>query len=97
MSTSPPLLRLPRSVFVKLRLSFRKLLEAFILGQFVLQKIVSEVGVASAARGGLGAGGVNHVAHLAGALAGVLLMVALSRLLPPDEPRGAGDSDLATL
>lgn len=87
------------SVMVKLRFSFRKLLEAFILGQFVLQKILSEMTMAST-RGGIGAGGVNHVAHLAGALAGVLLMVALSKLVPPESKgsqRRPGDNDLVSL
>ena len=38
------------------------------------------------AGGGIGAGGVNHVAHLGGALCGVLLIAALSRLSAP--PKG---------
>jgi membrane associated rhomboid family serine protease len=32
--------------------------------------------------GGVGAGGVNHVAQLAGALAGVVLIALLSKILP---------------
>ena len=82
------------SVLVRMRWSFRKLLESFILGQFVVERIVNEVSVASAAQGGIGAGGVNHVAHLAGALAGVLLIVGLSKLFP--EGSASGDGGVAT-
>lgn len=38
----------------------------------------------AAAVGGVGAGGVNHVAHLAGALVGVALIWGLSKMLPPE-------------
>ena len=72
------------SVLTKLtRPSLRKLLEAIILGQFVVERFLSEAKMATAA-GGVGAGGVNHVAHLAGALAGVALIWMLSRVLPAD-------------
>ena len=64
-------------------------------------QIMSEVGSVGM-RGGIGAGGVNHVAHLGGALAGVMLIMALSRMFPQggdDEQSGGrggrGDSDLA--
>jgi membrane associated rhomboid family serine protease len=72
------------SVLTKLaKLDFRKLLEAVILGQFVIERFVSEAKAAAAA-GGIGAGGVNHVAHLAGALVGVALIWTLARILPPE-------------
>ena len=48
-----------------------------VLGQFVVGKMLSEVQVA--ATGGLA--GVNHVAHLAGAASGVLLVGGLRALL----------------
>jgi len=38
----------------------------------------------AAAVGGVGAGGVNHIAHLAGALVGVALIWGLSKMLPPE-------------
>jgi membrane associated rhomboid family serine protease len=64
----------------------RKLLEFFILGQFVVAQVLSEAR-AQAAGGAVLAGGlsVSHVAHLAGALAGVLL-VALLRAVPEPPP-----------
>ena len=65
-------------------MDLRKLLEAVILGQFVLKRFIGEA-QAAAASGGVGAGGVNHFAHLAGALAGVALIAALAKLRPPEE------------
>lgn len=70
-------------MLTKLRFDFRKLLEAVILGQFVVERFLSEAKLAAAA-GGVGAGGVNHVAHLAGALVGVALIWGLSKMLPPE-------------
>ena len=71
------------SVLVKLSWDWRKLLESFILGGFVVDRVWTEVG-ATTRGGAIGASGVNHIAHLAGAMCGVLLIVALSRLFPPD-------------
>lgn len=51
-----------------------------------------QVQLTSASSGGVGSAGVNHVAHLAGALCGVALMVLLSRLAPPaGEQLGSGE------
>ena len=71
---------------------WRKLLEAGILGTFVWERIWSEISITTKG-GGIGASNVNHVAHLAGALCGVLLIALLNRALPPlsdDDDDGAG-------
>jgi membrane associated rhomboid family serine protease len=80
------------SVLVKLSWDWRKLLESFILGSFVLEKVWPEIGVTTQG-GGIGASGVNHVAHLAGALCGVLLILAVSRMFPPQKGADDGDDD----
>ncbi len=62
------------SVLIRLTWNWRRLVEVIILGQFVVSQVLSEiqqVGVAD---------GVNRIAHLGGALAGVLLIVGLQRL-----------------
>ena len=83
------------SVLTKLNsFDWRKLLEAGILGTFVWERIWSEISITTQG-GGIGASNVNHVAHLAGALCGVLLIALLNRALPPlggdgdDESGGA--------
>eukprot|EP00240_Pyramimonas_obovata_P013623 CAMPEP_0118926138 /NCGR_PEP_ID=MMETSP1169-20130426/3912_1 /TAXON_ID=36882 /ORGANISM="Pyramimonas obovata, Strain CCMP722" /LENGTH=243 /DNA_ID=CAMNT_0006867635 /DNA_START=266 /DNA_END=997 /DNA_ORIENTATION=- len=76
------------SVLVKLSrgLKLWTIMESFILGQFVVKQIMSEVKMQMVKSGSMAAvGGVNHIAHLAGALAGVLLIWLLSRL-----PGGGG-------
>jgi len=70
------------SVLVRLSWDWRKLLESLVLGSFVVEKVWSELGATTT--GGVGASGTNHIAHLAGALCGVLLIAAVSRLLPPE-------------
>lgn len=75
------------SVLVKLSFDWRKLLESCILGSFVVDKVWHEVAVT--ASGASVGGGVNHVAHLAGALCGVILIVLLNKLLPRDPDDGA--------
>ncbi len=77
------------SVLVKLSFDWRKLLESFILGGFVWERIWSEIGMTTQG-GGVGATGINHLAHLAGAMCGVLLVLGLSRMLPPAKD---GDDD----
>ncbi len=67
---------------------WRRLLETAILGDFVFQRVWAELSVTTRG-GGIGASGVNHVAHLAGALCGVLLIALVTRALPPDD----GDAD----
>ncbi|KAF5835352.1 hypothetical protein DUNSADRAFT_7518 [Dunaliella salina] len=74
------------SVLSRLQLNLRSLLESLVLGQFVMTQVLSEL--KSQMRGGLTlAGGlqVSHLAHLGGALAGVLLVLLLQRLPAGDE------------
>lgn len=62
------------SVLIKLSWSWRKILEVLILGQFVIQQVITElqqVGLQD---------GVNRIAHIGGALAGVTLIMGLRRL-----------------
>ena len=72
------------SVLVKLTAGadWRKLLESAILGSFVVDKVWNEVAITAS---GTATGGVNHVAHLAGALCGVLLIWALQNAFPKQE------------
>lgn len=58
-------------------LDWRKLVELSVLGEFVIGKMLAEM--KTAATGGVA--GVNHVAHLSGAGAGVLLVVLIHTLL----------------
>lgn len=72
------------SVIAKFKPSLKRLLEFVILGQFVVQQVLSEFQMATAGRGmTMGGMQVGHVAHLAGAAVGVLLVVLLSRLPEP--------------
>lgn len=78
------------AVAVLARISWdpRRLLESVILGWFVTRQVVSEA--AAQVSGGATIGGlaVGHLAHLGGALAGVLLVLAL-KSLPDPGPDGA--------
>jgi membrane associated rhomboid family serine protease len=78
-------------VVSKLRPSAKRLLEAAILGSFVVRQVLQEVSMVSAGKGAAlassaAAGGttVGHWAHLGGAAAGVLLVLLLSRLPAAD-------------
>lgn len=73
------------SILLKLSSGFsiRKVVEAGILGQFVVGSLQQEFMKQGSVMGKgamVGASGVSHVAHLAGAAAGVLLIFLLSRL-----------------
>lgn len=78
-------------VVVKLfsyRFSFRKLVEAIVLGSFVVKQVAGEAGMVvsgktTAVMGGMS---IGHVAHLGGAMAGVLLLLALARLPSAERP-----------
>lgn len=65
------------SVLLKLQFSsWRKVLEAMILGQFVVQQVWQEVRNQVAVGA---ASNISHVAHLGGALSGVLFIVLLAK------------------
>mmetsp|Transcript_33191 Transcript_33191/g.105816 ORF Transcript_33191/g.105816 Transcript_33191/m.105816 type:complete len:331 (+) Transcript_33191:21-1013(+) len=73
------------SVLVKMSFSLRKLLEMGILGQFVWERLINEVGMQAGEGKVMGGLAVNHIAHLAGALVGVLLIFLLSRISEPGD------------
>lgn len=62
------------SVLIRLRLDWRRLLEALVLGQFVVSQVMEETQ-------NLGAqDGVSHLTHVGGAITGALFVAAVSRL-----------------
>lgn len=63
----------------------RRLLEFFILGQYVVSQVLSEARAQAAGGTMIGGVSVSHVAHLAGALAGVLLVALLRAIPEPSE------------
>jgi membrane associated rhomboid family serine protease len=73
-------------VLTKLRPSAKRLLEAVILGSFVVKQVLQEVSMVSSGKAGLVAAGmsVGHWAHLGGAAAGVLLVLLLNKLPSSD-------------
>ncbi|XP_060673742.1 rhomboid-like protein 11, chloroplastic isoform X3 [Ziziphus jujuba] len=77
------------SVLVKMSWDWRKILEVLILGQFVIEKVMDAAQASTALsgpfRGGHALQSINHIAHLSGALVGVLL-VWLLRKVPSDSP-----------
>ncbi|XVE97544.1 hypothetical protein REPUB_Repub03eG0028400 [Reevesia pubescens] len=89
------------SVLVKMSWDWRKILEVLILGQFVIEKIQNFklIAVMEAAQASTGLSGssyslqsVNHIAHLSGALIGVLLVWLLSKI--PSQPHDKEISNL---
>ncbi|GIM11587.1 hypothetical protein Vretimale_15071 [Volvox reticuliferus] len=75
------------SVVTRLRWNLKQLLEAAVLGQFVVRQVLEEA--KNQVAGGLTVGGmaVSHAAHLAGAAVGVILVLLLQHL--PDPAAGA--------
>lgn len=72
------------ALLLRSRWGVRGLVEAAVLGQFVVKSVRDEAQsalIASQAPGGLGGASVNHAAHLAGALTGVLLLWGLRTLV----------------
>ncbi|RDX99449.1 Rhomboid-like protein 11, chloroplastic [Mucuna pruriens] len=76
------------SVLVKMSWDWRKILEVLILGQFVIEKVMeaaqASTSLSGTVRGGYSLQNVNHIAHLSGALVGVLLVWLLSKV--PSDP-----------
>ncbi|KAL3143560.1 hypothetical protein ABBQ38_002358 [Trebouxia sp. C0009 RCD-2024] len=68
------------SVLVKLSFNLKKLIECGILGQFVIKQLLQEAMSMKAGSTVIAGHRVGHVAHLGGALAGVILVYLLSRL-----------------
>ncbi|CAM8892328.1 unnamed protein product [Rhodiola kirilowii] len=82
------------SVLVKMSWDWRKILEVLILGQFVIEKVMeaAQASVGLSANGGYALQSINHIAHLSGALVGVVLVWLMSRVPSPPE-----DQDLSGL
>uniref|UniRef100_A0A7C8YEP8 Peptidase S54 rhomboid domain-containing protein n=1 Tax=Opuntia streptacantha TaxID=393608 RepID=A0A7C8YEP8_OPUST len=72
------------SVLVKMSWDWRKILEVLILGQFVIEKVMeaaqASTGLSTGFAGTYSLQNINHIAHLSGALVGVLLVWLLSGL-----------------
>lgn len=63
------------SVLLKLSWEWRRIIEVLVLGQFVVSQVLGEIQQ-------LGyRDGINRIAHIGGALAGVALIVALRRMV----------------
>ncbi|KAI3414450.1 Rhomboid domain-containing protein [Psidium guajava] len=77
------------SVLVKMSWDWRKILEVLILGQFVIKRVMeaaqASAGFSASLHGNYSLQSINHVAHLSGALIGVLLVWLLSRV-PSESP-----------
>ncbi|XP_030464749.1 rhomboid-like protein 11, chloroplastic [Syzygium oleosum] len=77
------------SVLVKMSWDWRKILEVLILGQFVIKRVMeaaqASAGFSASLHGNYSLQGINHIAHLSGALVGVFLVWLLNRV-PPESP-----------
>lgn len=82
------------SVLVKMSWDWRKILEVLILGQFVIERVMeaaqASTAMSNSLRGAHVLQNVNHIAHLSGALVGVLLIWLVSRF--PSVPDGEDTS-----
>lgn len=78
------------SVLVKMSWNWRKILEFFILGQFVLEKVMDAAQASAQMAGQVHHNftNVNHIAHLSGALVGVVLIWLISRIPPREHAIG---------
>lgn len=79
------------AVLVRFRFRLGRLVEAFILSTYVAGRMRHEFLEAARGSNPYASVQVNHIAHIAGALAGVLLVVLLNLLLrnqnPPSDPK----------
>lgn len=84
------------SVLVKMSMDWRKILEVLILGQFVIEKVMeaaqASTGLSNGFIGTYSLQNVNHIAHLSGALVGVLLVWLVSKV-PSDLPEKEGSPE----
>ncbi len=82
------------AVLVRFRFTIGRLVEAFILSTHVASRFRNEI-MQAARGGGIGPIRVNHVAHIAGALCGVLLVILLNMIVrrfdPPTSKSGQID------
>ena len=72
------------SFLIRISWKWKKLLEMGILGQFVVQQVIHEVHSHLAGGAISTAGQVSHLAHLGGAIVGVLLILLLNQLPDPE-------------
>jgi len=73
------------ATLVKLQFNWKRMLEALILGNFVVERVWQEGALQLSGGATAGNALVNHTAHLAGALAGVMLIALLSSLPAADD------------
>lgn len=66
------------SVLSRLEWKVKSLLETLILGNFVVNRVIEEGAQTISQTGGKALVQTNHIAHLGGALGGVVLMLALN-------------------
>lgn len=70
------------SVLLKMSWDWRRIIEVLVLGQFVISQVLGEIQQ-------LGfQDGINRIAHLGGALAGVALILALRRIVASSDVTG---------
>ncbi len=69
------------SVLLRLRLEWRSILETLILGQFVVVQVIWEIRSIS------NADNIGHLAHVAGALTGGVLIFAVAQIVNRANPR----------
>lgn len=72
------------SVLIRLSWNLKKLFEVCILGQFVIAQVLQEVNLQMSGGTITTTGNVGHLAHLGGALVGVVLIILLKQIPDPD-------------